>query len=377
MGSGTGPRTRWTGSRVTGSGKVRIRDVAARAGVSTATVSRVLANRPYSTPEIRQRVYRAVEELGYRPNRVARSLRVQRSSVVALIIPDIENPYFHRVVRGVQDVMDENRFVVFLCNTDEDLEQQRLSVDLVLAEQVAGILIAPVAEFDRPNGNLAGVKTPMVVLDRRLADVTADTVRVDNAGAAGVLVEHLIADGHRRIGAVLGTDLATTGRERREGYERALAAHGIPIDPAFIRVGPVQGPNRERVGYELTNQLLELPERPTALFSGTNLLTLGALKAIHDAGLSIPQDMAVAVFDEIDWMPIYRPSLTSIAQPAYEMGRRAGELLLRRMDEPHRPVEDIVFPSTLLIRQSCARHEESETIREIAPAPLTVSEVRD
>jgi DNA-binding LacI/PurR family transcriptional regulator len=348
-----------------GRAKVRISDVAARAGVAPSSVSRVLSNHPNATPEIRERVLRAAAELGYQPNRVARSLRVQRSSVIALIVPDIENPFFHRVVRAVQDVMDANKFAVFLCNTDENVDKQAISIDLVLAEQVAGIVIAPVMEIDQPAGVLGRVRTPMVVIDRRLQDVQVDTVRIDNVAAARAAVSHLIDDGHRRIGAVLGSDVATTGRERREGYEQALLDHGLTVDAGLIRVSRDSGTNREDIGYALTQELLDTSNPPTALFTGTNLLTLGALRAIHERSLSIPGDIAVAAFDDIDWMPIFRPALTSVAQPAYEVGRAAAELLLQRIADHARPVQDIVLPARLLVRQSCAMHGDGEESRVI------------
>lgn len=344
---------------------VRIKDVAKRAGVSTATVSRVLANQPYASDETRERVFRAVAELGYRPNRIARSLRVQRAGIVALIIPDIENPFFHRIVRAVQDTMTARQRAVFLCNTDENLEKQALSIDLVRAEQVAGVIIAPVSEHDRPYDTLRQLDMPIVVIDRKMADLEIDTVRVDNADAAAAAVTHLIEDGHRRIGAILGTDLATTGRERRNGYLSALGAHGIPVEENLLAVGPIEGANRQDVGYSLAQRLLDLPAPPTAIFTGTNLLTLGVLQAAQERGLAIPDEVAIAAFDEIDWMPLFRPSLTSVAQPVYEVGARAAELLLSRIDNPARPIEDIVLSASLIVRQSCAHHEAPEQVHPI------------
>lgn len=345
--------------------KVRIKDVARRAGVSTATVSRVLANQPYASEETKERVLRAVAALGYRPNRVARSLRVQRSGIVALIIPDIENPFFHRIARAVQDTMAAHQCAVFLCNTDENLEKQALSIDLVRAEQVAGVIIAPVSEHDHPQDTLRQLDMPTVVIDRRMADLDADTVRIENATAAEAAVAHLIEDGHRRVGAILGTDLATTGRERRDGYLKALATHGLPLEAELLAIGPLEGANRQDVGYQLTQRLLDLSTPPTAIFTGTNLLTLGAVQAIQERSLSIPDDVAIAAFDEIDWMPVFRPSLTAVAQPVYEIGQRAAECLLRRIDDPARPVEDIVLPASLIVRQSCAHHP-AEEIRSLA-----------
>lgn len=335
---------------------VRIKDLAVRAGVSTATVSRVLANKPPISEAARRRVEQAAAELGYRPNRVARSLRTRRSHIIGVVIPDIQNPFFIGVVRAIQDVAYERSHAVFLCNTDENEAKEQLCVDLFHAERVAGVIVAPVREYDAPCRLLAESGIPMVVLDRRLADAEVDTVLIDNVAAARALVGHLIGDGHHRIGAVFGNAIVTTGRERREGYVQALIDHGLPFAPELARTGPSDEANREEVGYARTMELLDLDEPPTALFTGTNLLTVGALRAIHERGLRIPEDIALAAFDEIEWMSLVRPALTVVAQPMHDLGRHAVDLLLRRIDDDARPPQEVVLQPTLIIRQSCANH---------------------
>jgi len=331
---------------------VRIKDVARRAGVSSATVSRVLANKPHVSEEVRQRVLAAVEELGYQPSRVARSLRVQRSRIIGLIISDIENPFFTSLVRAVEDVAYEHQYAVFLCNSDEDIEKEKLYIDLMRAEKVAGVVISATRETDNPCQRLTDANIPVVAVDRRILDLEVDTVVVDNVGATFDLVSHLINDGHRRIGAVIGSPVATTGRERREGYLQALKAHDLPILPHLIRTGLP----KEAVGYRLTGELLALSDRPTALFTGNNLLTVGALRAIHERGLRIPEDIALVAFDELDWMSLVKPNLTVVAQPTYELGRTAANLLLKRIEDSTLPPQEVVLSPTLLVRQSCAYH---------------------
>jgi DNA-binding LacI/PurR family transcriptional regulator len=330
----------------------RIKDVAQRAGVSIATVSRVLANHPYVKDEVREAVREAMRELNYQPSRTARSLRVRQSRIIGLIISDILNPFFHGIVRAVEDVASANQYAVFLCNTDEDAAKEELYISLVLSERVAGVIISPSRERDDPSHLLVDAATPVVVIDRQLADLDVDTVATDSTRGAYDLVSHLIGDGHRTIGAVLGDPTVTTGRERFDGYRIALEEHGIAYRPELVRTGIP----REPTGYGLTSELLALPERPSALFTGNNLLTLGALRAIRTSGLRIPEDVALAGFDEVDWMSLIDPGLTVAAQATYELGRTAAELLLRRIAEPQRPVERILRPAEIKIRQSCARH---------------------
>ena len=333
----------------------RIKDVAHRAGVSSATVSRVLANKPHVSQEMSERVLAAVEELGYQPNHVARSLRAQRAAIIGLIISDIQNPFFTSLVRAVEDVAYEDQYAVFLCNSDEDIEKERLYVDLMYAERVAGVVITPTRETDNSSRKLVEAGIPVVAVDRRMLDLEVDTVVVDNVGATFDVVSHLISDGYRRIAAVVGPPTTTTGRERLEGYSQALKAHGLPVLSHLVRTGLP----KETLGYQFTGELLDLPEPPTALFTGNNSLTVGALRAIHERGLRIPDDIALVAFDEMDWMSLVRPTLTVVAQPTYELGRAAADLLLSRIEDGTHPVQEIVLKPTIFIRQSCAQHDDA------------------
>ena len=331
---------------------VKLSDVARRAGVSTASVSRVLTNKPHVRDNMRTRVLAAVAELKFQPNRLARSLRTLRSQVIGLIISDIQNPFFTALVRAIEDIAYQHQYSLILCNADEDPEKEALYVNLMLAEKVAGVIISPTGETETSCQRLADQGTPVVAIDRRTLEAKVDTVVVDNAGATFELISHLIADGHRRIGAVVGTPVATTGHERREGYERALRAHDLPVLPELIYAGTPTA----ATGYALTNALLNLLEPPTALFAGNNLLTIGALRAIHERNLRIPDDIALVAFDEMEWMFVVNPALTVVAQPVYEMGKVAAELLLARLNDNSRPVQEMILQPQLKIRHSCAHH---------------------
>lgn len=329
-----------------------IKDVAQRAGVSNATVSRVLTNKPHVREEVRQRVLTAINELGYQPSRVARSLRIQRSHIIGLIISDIQNPFFTNLVRAVEDVAYQHQYGLILCNSDEDEEKEKLYIDLMRAEMVAGVLITPTRETNSPCKKLIEANIPVIAVDRRILDLEVDTVVADNVGAAFELVSHLIADGHQRIGGIFATSDITTGRERREGYSQALQSHGLPLDPQLVRMGLPT----EDTGYRFASELLDLPNRPTALFTGNNLLTTGAIRVINERGLHIPAEIALGAFDEMSWMSLIKPSLTVMAQPTYELGRTAANLLLQRIKDRSRPQQEVVLKSQFFIRQSCASH---------------------
>lgn len=335
-----------------GRSTVRIIDVARRAGVSSATVSRVLSNKPHVRPEMQERVWEAVEELGYRPNRVARSLRVQKSNTIGLIISDIQNPFFTSIVRAVEDTAQKEGFSIFLCNSDENPEKEKMYLNLMHDEHVAGIIVSPTRETEGPYESLLDNGVPIVTLDRRITGAKTDTVLINNVDAASQLVTHLISDGHCRVGAVVGPSDITTGRERLEGYVQALKQHDLEVLPELI----IQVLHKEKEGFEATTKLLALPQPPDAIFAGNNLLAVGALKAIRAQGLRIPDDVALASFDEMTWTSLIEPGLTVVRQPTYDLGRTATELLLQRLKEPERTPREVVLKGELVIRGSCGHH---------------------
>ncbi len=326
----------------------KIEDVAKHAGVSTATVSRVLSGKPYVSEDLRARVLSAAQELDYRPSRVARSLREQRSRIIGLIISDIQNPFFTSIVRAVEDGAHASGHAVFLCNTDEDEAKETLYIDLMLAEHVAGVILSSTTGRNPAYNHLIHAGIPAVAIDRRVYNVPLDTVLVDNIGATRRAVEHLIAQGHRRIGAIVGHLNSSTGEERLRGYTDALMAHKIPVSDALIRIGTPRAP----VGYLAMSELLALPAPPTAVFTGNNLLTAGALRALFDVGLRVPEDFAVAAFDDMEWAIFIQPALTMVAQPTYEIGRIAVGLLQQRIDDPRRPPQEIILPAQIIARHA-------------------------
>jgi DNA-binding LacI/PurR family transcriptional regulator len=323
-------------------GPVRIQEVARRAKVSSATVSRVLSNKPHVREELKERVLRVVQDLGYEPNRVARSLRVQRSKVIGLIISDVRNSFFQQLVRAVEDIAYQQGYAVFLCNSDENPEKESLYVNLLRAERVAGVIMSPTRETTNACKTLLVAGIPAVAVDRSVLGTTLDSVLTDNSEAAYKLVQHLIGQGHKRIGGIFSDLGITTGRERFEGYKRALREAGLPLDETLVRTGLPM----DEDGYRLAKTLLESSKPPTALFTGSKLLTYGALHAIYDLGLAIPNDIALASFDKLDWMPAL-PPMSYAEQPAYELGKTASELLFQRLETPSRTAQKVVLESAL------------------------------
>jgi len=251
----------------------------------------------------------------------------------------------------VEDVAQQRGYSVILCNSDEDVEKELTYIELMLAEQVSGMIVSPTASSNAVYRRLVESHIPVVAIDRRVEGVPMDMVVGDNVKAACAVVSHLIENGYRRIGAVLGTPDASTGAERYQGYVEALAAHELPSLPELVRSGPPRSQN----GYELTVALLAQTPPPDAIFTGNNLLTIGALRAIYERGLRIPDDIAVAGFDEMDWMFLVKPALTVVMQPTYEMGQRAAELLLERIANPERPPQAVVLQPAIKVRESSRR----------------------
>lgn len=328
---------------------VSIKDVAAAAGVSTATVSRVLSNKPHVRPELRDHVLAVVAELSYRPNLVARNLRSQQSRTLGLIVSDIRNPFFTDISRAVEDTAYAEGYSVFLCNTDENPDKERIYLNLMRDENVAGVIFSPTRETAAHFADLQ-LDFPTVVVDRAVPDGPVDQVLLDNTAAARRLTTHLIENGYRRIAGVFG-EASTTGRERQQGFAAALQAHNLTPAQVVYTLPKISA------GYTAVLAILDSANPPEAIVATNSLLTAGALQAIQARGLHIPADVALAGFDETTWTALVQPAITVIAQPTQEIGRTATELLLQRIENPERPSRMVILTGELLARaSSAARH---------------------
>ncbi len=323
-----------------------IYDVADRAGVSTATVSRWLAGQPVRAAEA---VRQAVEQLGYRPNQTARSLKSGRRGVIGVVVPDVTNPFFASVVKGLEQASRGFGYRLLLANSDEsaDLEAEVLQD---LTGRVDGFILAPAHEQDRAGAQLRAAGVPAVLLDRELSDgEDFDVVLVDNEGGARRAAEHLVCLGHTRIAMINGPGDTTPGQGRRKGFLAGLAGKDQELEPAYDLVGNF----REESGRQLALQLLASPHPPTAIFSANNLMTVGALKALQDMRIRVPQDVSIVGFDDLLLGSLLRPPLTCIDRPDVEQGALAMRLLLSRLadgvlDDPRR----VVLETRLLVRES-------------------------
>jgi LacI family transcriptional regulator, galactose operon repressor len=337
---------------VTSSANVTIKDVARLSGVSAMTVSRVINESARVRPETRRRVEDAITELGYIPSRLARGLSRQRTGTLAVIVPDVANPFFTLIVRAAEDVARRAGYRVILCDTRADLSVERDVVEELIAHRVEGIVIAPVDNRSSTHlRRLDRFGVPAVLVDRTFPDVECDAVLGDSVGGAQQLVEHLISLGHRRIGLIVESDAVSTARDRRRGYEGALQAAGIALDPTLVAVDTAVDPAG---GYAGMRRLLELEDRPTAVFAVNNLVALGAIEAVRDAGLEVPDDVALVCFEDIEYASRLYPFLTALEQPAGMFGTLATQLLLERIQGrgPARR-HAVVLPGEFIVRRSC------------------------
>ena len=327
-----------------------IKDVAKAAGVSTATVSRVIANKGYITDEKRALVLRAIAELNYRPNLIARSLRAQTSTKIGLIVSDIRNPFFTAIARAVEDAAYERGYSIIICNTDENPEKELMYLNLMHDENVAGVIFSPTQQFGSTRKPYHA-HIPFVIIDRRVENnPNYDTVMLDNVAAAYTLTKHMLAQGCRRLVGFFG-DTSTTGFDRREGFERAIRDADLDHCGAHF-IAP-----RIEQGYQSTMELLRSNIKPDGIFTSNNLITVGAFQALRANNIRIQQDIALVGFDETTWGNVVEPPLTIISQPTEDIGRSAIELLLQRIETPNRPHKKLIMQGSLQIKGSSLKQK--------------------
>ena len=326
-----------------------IRDVAKRAGVSAMTVSRVLNNSAHISRRARERVEVAIAELGYVPNELARSLRFKQTNTLALILTDITNPFFTTVARGVEDVASTAGFNVIFCNTDESEEEQKEYLTILVKKQVDGVLLVPAQSSADAVSYLQECRVPVVLLDRRVEDCRVDSVRCDSEGGAYRLTQLLLDQGHRQIAILTGSEKVSTAVDRVIGYRRALEEAGVAVDESYI----MHGEFTQASGEVMARQALRLARPPTAVFAANNFIALGAYRALRAAEIEIPGQISLVAFDDLPSALVLEPFLTVAAQPAYQMGQRATELLLARLaNTASEQPQEIILPTEIIVRQS-------------------------
>jgi LacI family transcriptional regulator len=324
-----------------------ISDVAALAGVSTATVSRALNGKSTVDPELVTRVRQAAEELGYQPNGPARNLRRQEAAVVALIISDVENPFFTAIARGVEDVAHEVGYSVVLCNSDESADKENRYLDIAIQERVAGVILSPTGTTKNLQ-KLDQRGTAFVAVDRPLPDHASDVVLVDTRLAARQATAHLITQGYQRIGCITGPAGVRTADDRLAGYRDALKAARLRSTAKLVRRTEYKAAGAHRAAQDLLNQ----PEPPDALLIANSAMAVGVLQALQEQGVRPGKQVGLVAFDDAPWAALVDPPLTVVAQPAYEIGTVAARLLLARIADNSRPPTTTTLGARLIERGS-------------------------
>jgi len=327
---------------------VTMRDVAQKAGVSIKTVSRVVNNQGEIADATRQRVLKVISELGYRPNLVARGLVTQRTNTVGLVIPDITNPFFPEVARGVQDLAQAKNYNVFICNTDENPQEDLKTLHSLAAQAVDGIIIFSSLVTDENLNTFANSYRPIVTINRRFSRAGVSHVDVDNYRGAKLAVAHLIERGHTNIGMLAGISPLPQEVRRVKGYYDTLAEHNLPLNKDWI----VPGPPTMADGYQTAHKLLTEHPQITAFFAYNDLLALGALRACHDLGRSVPDDCAIVGFDDIQLASMVTPALTTVHYDKYNLGRQAMARLLEMIDNQKQEFSTINIDVKLNVRES-------------------------
>ena len=328
-----------------------VSDVAKRAGVSVSTASRVLSGRGYAAPETRRLVLDTARELGFVPNRIARSLRTQETHMIGLLIGDVENPFYSAIASNVESVTRASGYNVVLCNSDDDAAIEREFLTLLQSMRVDGLIVTPTLKNRKHLRGMLDRGIVIVQIDRKVEGLEADAILIDNQGGARTAVEHIIAAGHSRIGMLSGDPDVSTAQERLAGFRKALADHGIAVDEDLIKPGSF---HREHA-IEDAIELVTATPAPTAILAANNLLAEAALIGIAESGLKVPDDISLVGFDSVPWMRVTNPPLTAVRQPVADMAHSAAELLLRRLrGEGEKTPNTVVFQADLVERASVA-----------------------
>lgn len=325
-----------------------IREVAERAGVSLTTVSHVINNTRFVSEEKKLRVQEAMQELNYRPNALARSLRSGKTHTLGLILPDSSNPFFADIGRSLEATAFDLGFSVILCNTEGDPSREEFYVDVLSKKQVDGMIFVATGDQANSLNLLLEENIPVVVVDRCFPEIEVDTVITDNRLGGQLATQHLIELGHKRIACITGPSNLTPSAERVTGYQEAVEEAGIALDPALI----MQGDYHPKSGQNVTSAMLKLKNPPSAIFACNDLMAIGAMRAVVAAGLRVPEDISIIGFDDIELARYSTPPLTTIAQPILEIGSEAARLMVDRIKDEKLLPQQIVLPTRLVLRES-------------------------
>ena len=339
---------------------VKLEDIARETGFSISTVSRVLSNSNYPVSVlIREKVLRVADQMGYQPNIAARSLRTDRTDTIGIIVDDLLSPFTPPIVRGIQDYLNEHGFLSLIVNSDWNPGQEQAAIKTLLSRPVDGIVFVEYSHQTHSD-ELERSNKPHVFVHRLFGSPIKNSVVPDDYYGASLATEHLIKLGHRRIGYINGPENWHTCRARVSGYHDTLANHNLLFDATLVQPGDWEIES----GYAATKNLLQVAERPTAIFAANDAMALGAIYAIQDSGLNVPRDIAVVGYDNRNFTKTVRPRITTVSMPVIEMGGVAAEVLLSQIAEGRKEEEEIKVKGQLIIRETCGAPEESRTRQE-------------
>lgn len=326
--------------------------VAERAGVSIATVSRVINRNGYVAPYLQEKVLLAMESLHYQPSALARGLRRRETQTVGVLVPQLAQPFFSSLGYAIEKTLFAHGYRAFLCSAEEDQEKESAYIEMLLRQRADGIILVPTGQSLANVGRLLRAKIPIVLVDRDLPGLDVDRILSDNFGGAHDICRHLIELGHSRIG-VIGTPQYSESMARRlAGVKEALSEAGIKLHDELLAMGASE---QFELGFTATRRFLQLSQPPTAVIALTDVIGVGALHAAWKAGLALPRDLSVTGFDDVALASYTLPELTTVAQPVVEMGEQAVQRLLERIRNPAVEARRTVLPTSLVVRSSTAR----------------------
>lgn len=330
---------------------VNIHDVAKLANVSIATVSRVTSNKEGVNEDTKARVIKAMAELGYRPNSAARTLRMSKSNIIIVLMVNIKNSFYSEFIRGIEEVARAAGYYILIGSTGGDPEKEAEYIDLVQASRVDGVILTTAGVLDDQTIEKINKTSPIVLTFDYVPSKKIPSISIDNESASRKVTNHLIGLGHTRIAHITGNMGRLQSQTRLHGYKQALSQHSIPVDEALIQ----EGGYLFKDGYEAAKKLLSFDHLPTAIYGSNDNVAIGALKAILEAGLRVPEDIAIVGFDDVDIASFMTPGLTTIHQPRYEIGQRAMGLLLKKINQEEVSQGHIILEDELIVRESCGR----------------------
>jgi len=334
---------------------ITIKDIAKKANVSITTVSRVLNNKPDVSDETKENILRIIDKLGYNPNGIARGLVMQRTYTIGLIIPDISNPLFPEIARGIEKKAKKLNYSVIFYDTDNDIVEEREAIRVLRSKQVDGIILTSLSV---KNSNellkMKEEKFPVVELDRLIQNIKIPTITIDNVLSGYTATSYLIEMGHTRLGHITGDLSIKSAENRLKGFRKALKKYQLKLENKWV----LEGDYTSSSGYNQMKRLLKQSEKPTAVFIANDLMALGSYEAIFEEGLRIPEDISIIGHDGIDMASFVRPKLTTIAQPKLELGEKAAETLVKIIENPgiYKDEKNVILNTQLLIKESTRKN---------------------